>query len=569
MQDEVLVLLLRSHHADRLAAADQQAVPGLPGLRGGVDVYPPRQIAAVEQLDPLRGIRGRLGSGGIRRRVGFGDRQNGQSAKQQSDYAKHAEERNSFHSLHRRLQSIGNVFRSSVRYRPIKASQDMPSRRTFKTNRRPELRKRVNRALGRTTREPITALSLPHLHPIIEAAQPVPSPPARGKHMTTEPYDYKLIAEHPKLSAFYSGWIGQKVCVLTHSAVTRDRSDLWLAAAAEVDRLAAVLHTAEKAKMVKLSDEAKTALGELIGHFAAGGWWTSSDGTRERMAYHQEQRELEQVSDDSVEPDEVTFSPRLALEDNASYSVAATVINALDAAVRQAAVAMGDLDACRLGTLLSGFGRRATPRLHVQFVNSILDDLAAHDMTDLDAENEFRRAVGLSEVSEDRRPRSITDPAPVLTPLPPKDSTADRSGRIPFTSCLADMTGHRDVVLACVFRRFSVMLPPAESDASSHPELAGFKKKLRAAPRKVMKSQGKTSSAEQTEFWTNEAIAYLGLDRLDMKRPDMALQRFIENGSLRPTKIGRRNVFKKEDLDRIREKGDKARRRGRPPKGAK
>jgi len=388
--------------------------------------------------------------------------------------------------------------------------------------------------------------------------------------MTTEPYNYELIARHPELLIFYSGWIGQKVCYLTHSAVTCDRSDSWRAAAVEVDRLALVLHAAEKAKMLDLSDEAKTAVGELIGHYATGGWWTSSDGTRERMAYHRELRELDQFPEDDVEPEEVAFSPRLALEDNPSYSIATTAINALDATVRQAAVALGDLDVCRLGTLLSGFGHRATPRLHVQFVNSILDDLAAHDMTDLVAENEFRRAVGLSEVSADRRPRSITNPAPILTPLPPKDdSTADRNGRVPFTSYVEDLTGHRDVVLACVFRRFGVMLPPAESDASSHPELVGFKKKLRTAPRKVIKSQGKTSSAEQTEFWAEEAIVYLGLDRRDLKRPDMALQRLIKKGALRPTKIGGRLVFKKEDLDRVREKGDQARRQGRPRKGAR
>ena len=388
--------------------------------------------------------------------------------------------------------------------------------------------------------------------------------------MTTEPYNYELLTHNPELLIFYSGWIGQKVCFLTHSAVTRDRPDIWLAAAVEVDRLALILNTAEKAKMLNLSGAARTALGELIRHYAKGGWWTSSDGTHERMAYHREQRELSQHFDDTdAQPDEATFSPRLALEDDPSYSVAATVINALDGTVRQAAIAMGDLDVCRLGTLLSGFGHRATPRLHVQFVNSILDDLAARDMTDLDAENEFRRAVGLSEVSEDRRPRSVTDPASGLRPFASEDFTANRNGRNPFTSYLGDMTGHRDAVLGCVFRRFGVMMPPAESDASSHPELARFRKKLWPAPRKAKELRGKKGLAEQTEFWTNEAIAYLGLDRLDMKRPEMVLQRYIKNGSLRPTKRGRRNVFKKEDLDRIREKGDKARRRGRPRKDAK
>ena len=62
------------------------------------------------------------------------------------------------------------------------------------------------------------------------------------------------------------------------------------------------------------------------------------------------------------------------------------------------------------------------------------------------------------------------------------------------------------------------------------------------------------------------AIRYLGLDRLGLARPDMALQRLIKKGALTPTKIGGRLVFKKAELDRVREKGDQARRRGRPRK---
>ena len=106
---------------------------------------------------------------------------------------------------------------------------------------------------------------------MIAVAQPVPSPPAHGKHMTTEPYNYELLTQHPELLVFYSGWIGQKVCFLTHSAVACDRLDSWQAAAVEVDRLALVLRIAEKTKILDLSGEAQTTLGELIGHYAAGG----------------------------------------------------------------------------------------------------------------------------------------------------------------------------------------------------------------------------------------------------------------------------------------------------------
>ncbi len=384
--------------------------------------------------------------------------------------------------------------------------------------------------------------------------------------MATELCSYGLIVQHQKLLAIYSGWIGQKVCFLTHSAVTCDQADSWYAAATEVDRLVLVCHEAEKVKLLDLSGDMQAALGRLIRRYAAGGWWTSSDGTRERMVRHQERGEWDQSSEDGVEPDEMTFSPRLALEPSPLYSVAPAVMVALDAAVTQAAVAVGDLDACRLGTLLSGFCYRVTPRLHVEFINSVLNDLAVHDLTDLEAENSFRRAAGLSEVSEDRLPRSITDPAPVLPPPTLEDIPTGHETGSTFEPYIGDMTDQRDLILACVFRRFGVVIPPAKSDAAIHPELASMKAKLRASTGKAERSRRKTAPAEQTEFWAEEAIEYLGLDRLGLKRPDMALQRLIKKGSLEPTKIGGRNVFKRENLDRVRAKGDQSRRRGRPRK---
>jgi hypothetical protein len=206
--------------------------------------------------------------------------------------------------------------------------------------------------------------------------------------------------------------------------------------------------------------------------------------------------------------------------------------------------------------------------LDVPFINSVFNDLAARDATDLDSENAFRRAVGLSEVSEDRRPLSLSDPAPP-PPIVPEDVTASRGQGNPFEPYLGDITDHRDLVLGCVFNRFGVVVPPAESDASQHPELARLKKKLQVTSAKATKSASKTSLGEQTEFWSEEAIEYLGLNRLGLARPDMALQRLIKKGVLKPTKIGGRLRFKKAELDRIIEKGDKAPRRGRPRKDGK
>jgi len=378
-------------------------------------------------------------------------------------------------------------------------------------------------------------------------------------------YDYELIAEHPSLLAFYSGWLGQKTCALMHYAVTWDRAGDWREASAEVDRLTLVLNAAEKAKLVKLATEPGSALGTLVGHCADGGWWTSDEGTRERSANHDDEIDVEQADDGHAGGSDSPLFPRLMLQEGASYAGAGAVLGVLDETLRGVAAELANLDLCRLGVQLSGFCYRLTPTLHVRFVNSVLDDLAGRDMIDLQAENELRRALRLVEVDADRRPVTLSDPK-----VYPASVFADAhregqgdGGRAPFDPNIDVTVEHRDLILACVFSRFSLPIPPAESDAASHQDLADLRGKLRAPGGKATMSRGKTGSAEQTEFWTDEAIVYLGLDRLGLKRPEMFLQRLIKTGSLRPTKIGRRNVFKKADLDRVREKGDRARRRGR------
>ncbi len=38
-------------------------------------------------------------------------------------------------------------------------------------------------------------------------------------------------------------------------------------------------------------------------------------------------------------------------------------------------------------------------------------------------------------------------------------------------------------------------------------------------------------------YWMHEAIAYLGLDRLGLARPDKAIYRLVKKGALHPKKI--------------------------------
>ena len=67
-------------------------------------------------------------------------------------------------------------------------------------------------------------------------------------------------------------------------------------------------------------------------------------------------------------------------------------------------------------------------------------------------------------------------------------------------------------------------------------------------------------------LWLNEAITYLGLDRLGIARPDQAMYRLIKKGALHPKKICGRFAFDKTELDIVAANGDQKRGRGRPRK---
>ena len=67
-------------------------------------------------------------------------------------------------------------------------------------------------------------------------------------------------------------------------------------------------------------------------------------------------------------------------------------------------------------------------------------------------------------------------------------------------------------------------------------------------------------------LWLNEAIAYLGLDRLGLARPDLSMHRLIKKGALHPKKISGHLAFDKTELDIVVANGDQKRGRGRPKK---
>ena len=58
-------------------------------------------------------------------------------------------------------------------------------------------------------------------------------------------------------------------------------------------------------------------------------------------------------------------------------------------------------------------------------------------------------------------------------------------------------------------------------------------------------------------------VAYLGLDRTGIKRPDKAIHRLISKVALHPKKISGRLCFDREELGRVLANGDHKRGRGR------
>ena len=78
------------------------------------------------------------------------------------------------------------------------------------------------------------------------------------------------------------------------------------------------------------------------------------------------------------------------------------------------------------------------------------------------------------------------------------------------------------------------------------------------------KERAKSHIERAPIYWLDEAITYLGLDRLGLARPDKAIYRLIKKGSLHPKKIAGRYAFDKVELDMLVAVGEEKRKRGRP-----
>jgi len=78
--------------------------------------------------------------------------------------------------------------------------------------------------------------------------------------------------------------------------------------------------------------------------------------------------------------------------------------------------------------------------------------------------------------------------------------------------------------------------------------------------------QEKTKPERAPIYWMHEAIQYLGLDRLGLARPDLAMHRLVKKGALHPRKICGRLAFDKKELELVASVGDQKRETGRPNK---
>lgn len=105
----------------------------------------------------------------------------------------------------------------------------------------------------------------------------------------------------------------------------------------------------------------------------------------------------------------------------------------------------------------------------------------------------------------------------------------------------------------------------SEQDWNLYKEIFGLQNGLPCIP--VQGSRAPDPPAHKSKagiLWIDEAITYLGLDRLGIKRPDKAIHRLINKGALHPRKISGRLCFDGTELDTVLANGDQKRGRGRP-----
>ena len=381
-------------------------------------------------------------------------------------------------------------------------------------------------------------------------------------------YDYSPLCSTANLLSFYVGWSAQKCAFLVCRAVLKDNRAVWDAAVSEADRLLILLGSTECYQALTSPQDA-LELARLSAALGDGpeSWWGSGEGIRERGPDSDELFEREQFLKDPTGATQASFFPCMALDGTTAYPVAGTPLRAIDLAVHKFRRAGDKAGVARLGALLAGLCYRITPRMPVAAVNSVFDELSYLDMIDVKAENSLRRSLHLCLVRKDPSPApSDTRPSPPIEISPGNLKPGAQSY---FDGMIHEVVEDEAAVLRCVFDRFGISVPPAQSDAHLQPILLTLKAQLVSAAQRLAERESVDASQELSNregFWAEEAVTFLGLDRRGLARPDMALQRLIKKGLLHPVKVGGRLSFKRAELERLQQKGDDARRPGRPKK---
>ena len=390
--------------------------------------------------------------------------------------------------------------------------------------------------------------------------------------MSTASYGYAPLMGRPELLALYTGWLGQRLCFLACEAVFWNRRESWQAAEAEAGRLAGILLSGGDKRPKLLTGPPGAAMSRLLGQVGDPGWW-SDEILAIRQGDGADARRLEELvglcGEGQGARDPRPFFPMLSLDPGCRHPCAQQLLTGLADVVRGLAEALGQHGLCRCGILLSGLCHRLAGGVPVPLVDDALGLLSGRGLLGLEAENRLRRRLSLVQLNGDRRPLDTSTVPPASPPEPghrPVDPAyAPFSGYVEATCSQAD-------VLEGIFGEAGLAVPPEVPDGDWRADLKRLRQVLHpkgTAPEDGDRPQrspgGQDDGSQRTRFTTQQAAAYLELNGV-YRRPEMVIQRLKNKGLLRPTKLNGRNVYSRQDLDRVREKGDAARRPGRPPK---
>jgi hypothetical protein len=317
--------------------------------------------------------------------------------------------------------------------------------------------------------------------------------------MSDSPYDYTQVGKLPKLLGFCLGWYGQKATYLASLAVINDNRDRWLETASEVGRLIVIYHAWRDDHTADNTPDVLGSWASLWNLIDNNAWWDSDDALYLRAPDEAGRDAREDFLRAPLALTDAPFFPLLAPR-GTDCPMGGTVTRSLSYVVYKTPDTAGNLELVRLGILMAGLCYRITP-VRQSIIMSVLDDLAALDMTDLAAENQLRHAMDMPELAPDRSPqwarRLHEEPGAPPTPglmSPQSDFVFPNTDQVELR-----LDGREELVLNCVFKKFNLPPPPQVSDADQQPCYEDMKKEFRAFQLPSPESGAVPPTAEQAE----------------------------------------------------------------------